>query len=110
LQRILTILVNGAPMRASSPARDRQQPPAKRFRPAAWDRRPRSPSPRRNVSHQKRQGRNEAPASRRFNKCFRCDTIHFPYCKKNQESPQRNYSPIRGRSCSNRRDRGKSAY
>jgi hypothetical protein len=109
LKRILSILVDGAPTRASLPARDRQQPPAKRFRTTTWDRRPRSPSSHRNVSHQNWQGQKEAPASRRINRCYRCGTVHFPYCKKSQERANRSYSPTRGRSCSNRRDRGKSA-
>jgi hypothetical protein len=109
LQRIISMLAERAPTRAPIPVRDRQQPPAKRVRTSTWDRRPRSPSPYRNAGYHNRQGQKEAPASRRFNKCFRCGTIHFPYCKKNQESWNRNHSPIRGRSC-NRSDRGKSAY
>jgi hypothetical protein len=109
LQRIISMLAGGAPTRAPIPVRDRQQPPAKRVRTSAWDRRPRSPSPYRNAGYHNRQGQKEAPASRRFNKCFRRGTIHFPYCKKNTERSNHNHSPIRGRSCS-RRDRSKSAY
>jgi hypothetical protein len=108
LKRIISMLGERAPTRAPKPVKDRQQPPAKRVRTSTWDRRQRSPSPYRNAGYNNRQGQKEAPATRRFNKCFRCGKIHFPYCKK-QENWNRNHSPIRERSC-NRSDRGKSAY
>jgi hypothetical protein len=109
LQRIISMLAGGAPARAPLPVRERQPTPAKHVRTSAWDRRSRSPSAHRNASHHVRQGQNDAPASRQFNKCFRCGRIHFPYCRRNEERPSRTNSPIRGRSC-NRRDRGKSQY
>jgi hypothetical protein len=104
LKRIISMLAGGAPARAP-----RQPTPARHVRTPAWERRSRSPPTHRNASQHLRQGQDEGPAARRFNKCFRCGRTHFPYCRRNEAPPSRPNSPSRGRSC-NRRDRGKSAY
>jgi hypothetical protein len=110
LKRILLILESAFPTRGAPQVKDRDQPPAKRPRTHAWDTHNRSSSTNLESGHRGWHGQKPTDMHRpRVNRCYRCGTVHFPYCRKSsRDRGNREFTPAEGRNSWSRGARGKS--
>jgi hypothetical protein len=111
LKRILVILESSVPTGGAPQVTDREQPPAKRPRTHAWDTHNRSPSTKLESGHRGWHGQKPIDMHRpRVQRCYRCGSVHFPYCSKrsNRDRGNREFTPAKGGDSWSRGVRGKS--